>query len=45
MLQDVGIADQQKVEKQGRDYSIKQLSIQPFTYLFSLYAYYGKRSL
>ena len=29
MYQDVGIADQQKSYKQGRDDSIKQFSIQP----------------
>ena len=29
MYQDVGIAEQQKVQKQGRDDHIKQLSIQP----------------
>jgi len=42
MWQDVGIAEWQK---QGGDYHIKQLSIQAPTYLFSLHAYYGKRSL
>ena len=29
MYQDVGIADQQKAGKQGRDYSIKHFIIQP----------------
>jgi len=29
MYQDVGIAEQQKVEKQGRDDNVKQVSIQP----------------
>ena len=34
MQQNVGIAKQQKVQKQGRDDQIKQLSIQSPTYLF-----------
>jgi len=35
MKQDVGIADQQKVRKQGRDDSIKLFSIQPYlTYMY-----------
>ena len=29
MKNDVGIAEQQKAEKQGRDDNIKQLSMQP----------------
>ena len=33
MQQDVGIADQQKAYKQGRDDSIKQFSTQLPTYL------------
>jgi len=37
MLRDVGIADQEKAQKQGRDDSIKQFSIQPHpTYLSTL---------
>ena len=32
MWQDVGIAEWQKVGKQGRDDSIKQVSIQPLTF-------------
>jgi len=44
MQQDVGIAERQKVKKQGRDDHIKQLSIQtPYIYFF-FYMYYGKRS-
>ena len=34
MLRDVGIAEQQKVGKQGRDDSIKQFSIQPHPTIF-----------
>ena len=34
MYQGVGIAEQQKVKKQGRDDHIEQLSIQPPTYLY-----------
>ena len=39
MLQDVGIAEQQKVRKQGRDSHIKQSSIQPPTscYIFNIF--------
>jgi len=37
MLRDVGIADQEKAQKQGRDDSIKQFSTQPHpTYLSTL---------
>jgi len=36
MQQDVGIAEQEKVKKQGRDNHIKQC-IQPPTYLLLLY--------
>ena len=42
MLRDVGIADQQKAQKQGRDDSIKQFSIQPHpTYLSTLKGIHG----
>ena len=34
MQQDVGIAEQQKVQKQGRDDHIKQLSYSPPTGIF-----------
>ena len=41
--QDVGIAEQQIVGEQGREHNLRQFSVQPPTYLFSLYMYYGKR--
>ena len=43
MQQDVGIAERQKVQKQGRDDHIKQVYKPPTS--FSIYVYYGKRSL
>ena len=43
MLQDVGIAERQKVQKQGRDDHIKQLSIQtPYISIFDILVLWKK---
>jgi len=41
MRQDVGIADQQKAGKQGRDDSIKQFSTQPHPTSYRVELYTG----